>query len=101
MMGISSAGTIKDPTTYQISIAYSKTMANKMEKSAVMTNPHRVYLNMIESFWLACRRNDKSLPIVYADIKEKLSTVDMTMAKRETIKSPFASGGSTFWERSK
>ena len=95
MSGNKSVGTTKDPTKYQISTAYSKYMANKMDNSAVIMSPQRVYRKMYVSFCFKFSRAVRSFPIVKAEIKEKLSTVDITMANRLTIKSPCAMGGST------
>ena len=49
---------------------------------------------MISSSNFRFIREVKSFPIVKAEIKLKLSIVDMTIAKRETIKNPYANGGS-------
>ena len=40
--GISNVGTVKDPTIYQISTAYSKSIASIMENTAVIPSPHFV-----------------------------------------------------------
>ena len=88
IIGNKSAGTIKEPSKYQISTAYSKYIASKIDRIAVITSPQRVYLKM---FVLSCfkfKSAVRSFPIVKAEIKLKLSTVDMTIAKRLTIKSP-------------
>ena len=94
MSGNKSVGTTKDPTIYQISTAYVKYMARMIDRSAVIIRPKRVYRKMSVSFCFKFRRVVRSFPIVKAEIKEKLSTVDMTIAKRLTIKSPCANGGS-------
>jgi hypothetical protein len=95
MSGNKSVGTTKDPTIYQISTAYVKYMAKMMDSRAVITRPQRVYRKMSASSCFKFSRVVRSFPIVKAEIKEKLSTVDMTMAKRLTIKSPRAIGDST------
>ena len=101
MSGNKSVGTTKDPTIYQISTAYVKYMAKMMDNRAVMMSPQRVYRKMFASFCFRFSRVVRSFPIVKAEIKEKLSTVDITMAKRLTIKSPCAMGGSTSFAKSR
>ena len=94
MSGNKSAGTTKDPTVYHISTADSKYIASVMDNSAVMRSPQRVYRKISVSFCFRFSSVVRSFPIVRAEIKEKLSTVDMTIAMRLTIKSPCANGGS-------
>ena len=43
----------------------------------------------------------KSLPIVKADIKEKLSIVDITIANSETAKIPWSIGGNIVFDNSR
>ena len=95
MRGISSAGTTKDPTIYQISTAYSKYIARMMDSRAVIMSPKRVYRKICASSCLRFNSEVRSFPIVKAEIKEKLSTVDMTMANRETRNIPCGIGDST------
>ena len=40
--GNNRAGTVNEPIAYQISIAYSKSIANTIENKVVMPNPHFV-----------------------------------------------------------
>ena len=95
MSGNKSVGTTKDPTIYQISTACSKYIANKIDISAVMMSPQRVYRKMHILSCFRFNRAVRSFPIVKAEIKLKLSIVDITIAKRLIIKSPCAIGGST------
>ena len=95
MSGNKTVGTTKDPTIYQISTACSKYIANKMDINAVMMSPQRVYFKMSVSFCFRFSSAVRSFPIVKAEIKEKLSTVDITMANRLTIKRPCDIGGNT------
>ena len=95
MSGNKSVGTTKDPIIYQISTACSKYIARKIDSIAVMMSPQRVYRKMLESSCFKFSKAVRSFPIVKAEIKEKLSTVDIMMANKLTIKSPCDIGGST------
>ena len=101
MSGNKTVGTTKDPTIYQISTACSKYMAKMMDRSAVMTNPQRVYLKISKLSCFIFNMAVRSFPMVKAEIKLKLSTVDITIANRLTIKSPCVNGGSTSWAKSR
>ena len=82
-----STGTVNEPTRYHISIACSKYIANIIDIIEVNIKLHWIYLT--EKFLkLLFSILGKSLPIVYAEIKVKLSIVEDTIANREIIKSP-------------
>ena len=94
-------GTVNEPITYHISTAWVKYNASVIAINAVIRRPIFTENLTVLNCFKEGRTRGKSRPIVKADIKEKLSIVDITIANSETTKTPWSIGDNTAFDNSK